>query len=482
MSSKPEDIEQRRKDFLKEKEKVIKIIEQPELKGKLEAIKASTENPTIIQTLESQLKVLRDSIDTFSVKIQMMETGDQHVIEYLKSKQRQKGIMREADEIEGKIAQEKIKHREEIERRGYVFHKERNVVLNSPCKKKDYESKIKVKSKKDNLDLVCSETSEEPETYRYRHVGNPGDPNTERIDSKISEEMKAALDNNQNLPKYFPGGHLPYDVNKIARRIAIKAYEEGVSNGDPKTHPHHRPVTVSSEDRKWILNGDRHGHLRGEASKSYTGPISRMDGLLKRDLMKKTYGDGGIAEKFIHRSAQENEKIRDSVHKAAYYRSTQGLDLQAAPAPEGDNTMPKYTKQQFVTDEMVEGWNPETKDYVVWAPEEKKQRYIESLEFKGLRELKQLAESLNVEQIPDEIDELQSEPEREEARKVLKDLIMEKYSEMEQGDESGGDESEEDAFGGGGKSKKRRKSKKHKSKRRKSKRRKSKRRKTRRNK
>ena len=474
MLSKPEDIKQPNrssKDFLKEKAKVINIIEQPELAEKLEAIKASTENPTI-KTMERQLEALRGTIYANSMIIQKKET-DQNVIEYLGLKQEEREKTREADELETKLAQEKIKHGEENESKKYIFHAERNVVLNSPCKQRDYESKIKVKSKKDKLDLVCSETSGGAETYRYRHVDNPGDQNTKIIESKISEKMKDAMYSNKNLPLY--SGKYPADVLEIARRIAIKAYEEGVSNEDPKTHQYHTPVTVTPEDRKWILNGDRHGgSRRGE---SYKGPISRMDGLLKRDLMKKTYADDGIARKFIHRSAQENKKISDSVHNAAYYGSIQGLDLQEAPAPEGDEEddkpTPTYTKQQFVTDEMVKGWNPETKDYAVLTPEEEKQKYIESLEFKGLRELKQLAESLKVELIPDGIDELESDEEREGARNVLKELIIRKKypePEMEQGDE-------DDGFGGGGKTKKRRKSKKHKSKRRKSKRRKTRRRK-----
>lgn len=404
-------------------------------------------------------------------EIQELER-DEIVKQYESKRESGRQLRNKLRDIEIKIQGTKIKIQRKMEPGGISAPgvKKGFVRLNQPCNERDYDSKLNIHSEKDKLDLVCSKTSGGTETYRYRHVDNPGDPNTKIIESKISEKMKDAMYSNKNLPLY--NGKYPADVLEIARKIAIKAYEEGVSNEDPKTHLYHTPVTVTPVDRKWILNGDRGGRSgRGE---SYKGPISRMDGLLKRDLMKKTYADDGIARKFIHRSAQENKKIRDSVHKAAYYRSIQDLDLQ--PVPEDDDKpMPKYTKQQFVTDEMVEGWNPETKDYAVLTPEEEKQKYIESLEFKGLRELKQLAESLNVEQIPDGIDELQSDP--EQARNVLKELIIrKKYPEMEPEEEE-----EDDGFGGGGKTKKRRKSKKNKSKK-KSKRRKSKRRKTRRKK
>jgi len=272
--------------------------------------------------------------------------------------------------------------------------------------------------------------------------------------------MIEAMRNNENFSArgMATTGEFPSDVYQKARNIAIRAYE-----GD-----------VSSSDRKWIKSGSRYSGNVTSRGEPFRGPISLgpdrkpMDGLLKRDLMKKIYADGGIARKFIHRRALEDEKIRDMVRNAEFYRSIQGLDLSDGDEEEDDEPMPQYNNQ-VVTDEMVEGWDPETKKFNNLTPEEEKQRFIESLNFKGLKELKQLAKSLNVEQIPDEI-----EIEIDELRELI---ISKKYPEpeMEQGDED--EYEDEDAFGGGGKSKKRRNSKKRKSKRRKSKRRKTRRKK-----
>ena len=335
------------------------------------------------------------------------------------------------------------------------------VRLNQPCNERDYDSKLKIHSEKDKLDLVCSKTAGGDGTYRYRHVGNPGDPNIEGIDV-ISGEMIEAMRKNENFSTRGMATmeEFPPDVNQKARNIAIRAYE-----GD-----------VSLSDRKWINSGSRFSGNVTSRGEPFQGPISKlgpdgkpMDGLLKRDQMKKIYADGGIARKFIHRRALKDEKTRDTLRTAEFYRSIQGLDL-----PEGDEEddepMPQYNKQ-VVTDEMVEGWDPETKNFNDLTPEEEKQTFIESLNFKSLKELKQLAESLNVEQIPDEIDEL---------RELIK---RKKYSYPESGGtkatehEDEDEYEDEDAFGGGGKSKKRRKSKKSKSKRRKSKRRKTRRKK-----
>lgn len=326
------------------------------------------------------------------------------------------------------------------------------VRLNQPCNERDYDSKLKIHSEKDKLDLVCSKTAGGDGTYRYRHVGNPGDPNIEGIDV-ISGEMIEAMRKNENFSTRGMAtmGEFPPDVNQKARNIAIRAYE-----GD-----------VSSSDRKWINNGIRFSGNVTSRGEPFQGPISKlgpdgkpMDGLLKRDQMKKIYADGGIARKFIHRRALRDEKTRDTLRTAEFYRSIQGLDL-----PEGDEEddgpMPQYNKQ-VVTDEMVEGWDPKTKNFNDLTPEEEKQTFIESLNFKSLKELKQLAESLNVEQISDKIDEL---------RELIK---RKKYSYPESGGTKAteNEDEDEDAFGGGGKSKKRRKSKKRKSKRRKTRRKK----------
>jgi hypothetical protein len=341
----------------------------------------------------------------------------------------------------------------------------------------------------------------------------------------MSDDLRKAIEGNEDFTKFGHG----YDYEqglKLGRRLAIKEYEEGVH---PEWNPN-VPITVSNRDR-YLVTSDSDAPFTGRMGNN----PDEMAGKLKKALIEKIYRKDGTAAAFVDMLGSKlgqkgfardpTEQMAKMAKSAELYDVHSGHFQEQAAELMAENTLeelkervgdaklvdeiatfetdeenkaalvsylnqqgvefdwqdPKshpqhQRRKQGITDEMKEGWDPETNTYGKPMLEKWLQDY-------DLDSLKEYAEKQGISSdvIFNTIDGAGTE-DKERTEAMIKLIITPPVELPSEPVPEVVDEEEEDAFGGGGRRKRKTKKKRKYSKKKKKSRRSSKRRSKRRSK
>ena len=347
----------------------------------------------------------------------------------------------------------------------------------------------------------------------------------------MSDDLKKAIEGNEDFSKFSYGYEYEQGL-KLGRELAIKEYEEGVQPGEEGDERHPGvPITVSNRDR-YLVTSDRGAPFTGRMGNN----PDEMAGKLKKALIEKIYRKDGTAAAFVDMLGSKlgqkgfardpTEQMAKMAKSAELYDVHSGHFQEQAAELMAENTLeelkervgdaklvdeiatfetdeenkaalvsylnqqgvefdwqdpkshPQYQRgKQGITDEMKEGWDPETNTFGKPMLEKWLQEY-------DLDSLKEYAKNQGIspDVILNTIDGAGTE-DKEKTEAMIK-LIITPPVELppEPVPEVVVDEEEEDAFGGGGRRKRKTKKKRKYSKKKKKSRRSSKRRSKRRSK